>query len=249
MQHSMSESTAVEKYFLTRQLPSLQTIASSSEDDRIRTKLSTMSVRESNPLLKRVMDPSEQCFQRRHSIANTSETYGTNKPAYSPYSAPSTPPYNQNQSSSYYFHQEEGIRRNSLATSRRDSSHRIASLILNEDENNGQRRASTSSISSSSSSLQISQEETARGRYTRSPELRASHKIAERKRRQEMKDLFDELKKNLPLEKSLKTSKWEILSKSIDYIEALHHRIHTGESELLQLKKELGQLKQNAHML
>lgn len=28
-----------------------------------------------------------------------------------------------------------------------------------------------------------------------------------------MKDLFDELKKTLPLDRSLKTSKWEILSK------------------------------------
>ncbi|KAI9316981.1 bHLH transcription factor-like protein, partial [Dichotomocladium elegans] len=51
--------------------------------------------------------------------------------------------------------------------------------------------------------------------YSRSPELRISHKMAERKRRKEMNDLFDELRDILPVEKGLKTSKWEILSKGI----------------------------------
>ncbi|KAG1217809.1 hypothetical protein G6F35_008836 [Rhizopus arrhizus] len=204
-----------------------------------------MSFKDHHPLLKRVIDPSEQYQQRRHSIASVIEPeYLNNGVIHTPSSAPSTPPHYQYQSSSCYFLPEDAARRNSLMA-RQDSGHRITELILNEEENNGRRRASTSSISSSSSSLH---DTNLKGRYARSPELRTSHKLAERRRRQEMKDLFDELQKTLPVDKSLKTSRWEVLNKSIDYIGTLHRRIYAKENELAQLKEEVQQLKRKHYI-
>ncbi|KAI7908208.1 Myc-type, basic helix-loop-helix domain-containing protein [Cokeromyces recurvatus] len=79
--------------------------------------------------------------------------------------------------------------------------------------------------------------------YSRSPELRVSHKLAERKRRKEMKDLFDDLRDLLPLDKGLKTSKWEILSKALEYIHILHQRESMMEKEKTELLNELNALK------
>jgi hypothetical protein len=51
--------------------------------------------------------------------------------------------------------------------------------------------------------------------FSRSPELKVSHKLAERKRRKEMKDMFDEVRELLPAERGSKSSKWEILAKGM----------------------------------
>ncbi|KAJ2630709.1 hypothetical protein GGF44_004055 [Coemansia sp. RSA 1694] len=50
--------------------------------------------------------------------------------------------------------------------------------------------------------------------------IRTIHKLAERRRRREMKNLFDTLRKCLPIDKSVRLSKWEVLKKAIEVISA-----------------------------
>ncbi|KAI0776092.1 hypothetical protein BD413DRAFT_491212 [Trametes elegans] len=75
--------------------------------------------------------------------------------------------------------------------------------------------------------------------YSRSPELRISHKLAERKRRKEMKELFDELRDQLPADRGMKASKWEILSKAIDFIVTLKQSHQDMGREIEMLRHEL----------
>ncbi|KAI0858513.1 hypothetical protein F4860DRAFT_516728 [Xylaria cubensis] len=90
--------------------------------------------------------------------------------------------------------------------------------------------------------------------YSRTPELRVSHKLAERKRRTEMKELFEQLRDLMPQERGSKASKWEILSKAItehqrqaDHIKQLsaHCQNTIAEAELLRREMERLRMENN----
>ena len=82
--------------------------------------------------------------------------------------------------------------------------------------------------------------------YSRSPSLRVTHKIAERKRRKEMKDLFDELKDYVPVDRGPKTSKGDILTKAVMQFQALHREREQLIEALEAAHHELNQLRQVA---
>ncbi|KAL7274354.1 hypothetical protein RUND412_002748 [Rhizina undulata] len=86
--------------------------------------------------------------------------------------------------------------------------------------------------------------------YSRTPELRVSHKLAERKRRKEMKDLFDELRDQLPAERGGKSSKWEVLTKAIEFINTMKQNQDTFIRSQDVMQRELDALRneQQAYM-
>ncbi|KAK4698931.1 hypothetical protein P7C70_g7339, partial [Phenoliferia sp. Uapishka_3] len=98
------------------------------------------------------------------------------------------------------------------------------------------RHNSTSSLDPASAYGQGHMKDMGGSPYSRSPELRVSHKLAERKRRKEMAQLFDELRDALPVDRGLKSSKWEILSKAVDYILSLkeHNSELTRDNTMLR---------------
>lgn len=73
--------------------------------------------------------------------------------------------------------------------------------------------------------------------YSRSPDMRNSHKLAERRRRKEMRDLFDELRDQIPADRGPKTSKWEVLSKAIEYLDQLHKERDQLMQEVVELRR------------
>ncbi|KAI4601453.1 hypothetical protein KJ359_011582 [Pestalotiopsis sp. 9143b] len=85
--------------------------------------------------------------------------------------------------------------------------------------------------------------------YSRTPELRKSHKLAERKRRTEMKELFEQLRDLMPQERGSKASKWEILTKAIaehqkqqDFIKQVDGQARNAINENEYLRTELARL-------
>ncbi|EGO53368.1 hypothetical protein NEUTE1DRAFT_150703 [Neurospora tetrasperma FGSC 2508] len=92
--------------------------------------------------------------------------------------------------------------------------------------------------------------------YSRTPELRVSHKLAERKRRTEMKELFEQLRDLMPQERGSKASKWEILTKAIsehqrmsNHIQVLTSTLHNKDREIEHLRHELQRAQMEANSL
>ncbi|ODN73837.1 hypothetical protein L202_07361 [Cryptococcus amylolentus CBS 6039] len=83
--------------------------------------------------------------------------------------------------------------------------------------------------------------------FSRSPELRITHKLAERKRRKEMKELFDELRDELPADRTMKASKWEILSKAVEHMRQLKAAQVDHQRELEHLRRENEHLRATAY--
>ncbi|KJR85212.1 hlh transcription factor [Sporothrix schenckii 1099-18] len=85
--------------------------------------------------------------------------------------------------------------------------------------------------------------------YSRTPELRISHKLAERKRRTEMKELFEQLRDLMPQERGSKASKWEILTKAITEHQRLQETVRSATLHQSAVANDIAAMKNEMHAL
>ncbi|MCJ1349146.1 hypothetical protein MMC31_007382 [Peltigera leucophlebia] len=189
----------------------------------------------------------------------TKEVYSAEKPtAGQPYAFPD-PEMSQRSSGS-----NDDPRSKSSMLSRRNSDHTsITSSIFTSDSRlpPGQHRLDDEVSSTHHHSLHHKQvgglagesdSPDATSPYSRTPALRASHKMAERKRRTEMKYLFDALRSQIPASHGSKSSKWEILSKASDYIKSLETAVSLGrdaQGKLSQASLEMESMRRENESL